>query len=143
MNFYKSLTLLIIAIVMVLSAALSGCVRKPVTMEEKYGVSVEGVRVTAAGYMLDFRYRIRDPHKAKPLVDRNNKAFLIDEKNGLTYGVPNTAKVGPLRNTTRFAEPKLDRTYFVLFGNPGKGIQPGDKVRIEIGQFRTDPIVVQ
>jgi len=31
------------------------------TMEQRYGIKVIGVHLTAAGYMLDFRFRVIDP----------------------------------------------------------------------------------
>jgi hypothetical protein len=47
--------------------------------------------------------------------------------------------IGELRQT---AAPLADRTYFVIFGNPGKLVAPGDRVSIVIGDFRADEIVV-
>lgn len=116
--------------------------QKKITMEEQWGVKVESLRTSANGHMLDFRYRIMDPDKAMPLVDRGNKPYLIDQASGKVLAVPNTAKVGPLRATVRNGKPKQDRVYFVLFGNQGL-VKPGALVTVVIGDFRAENIVVQ
>jgi hypothetical protein len=116
--------------------------KKKVNMEERWGVKIESLRTSANGHMLDFRYRIKDPEKAVHLVDRNNKAYLIDQASGKVLAVPNTAKVGPLRQTVRYGTPKPDRIYFVLFGNPGL-VKPGSQVTVVIGDFRAENLVVQ
>ena len=66
-------------------------------LEETWGVKVLGVRLTAAGHMLDFRYRICEPDKATALFDRLTKPYLVDEASGTKLAVPNPPKVGPLR----------------------------------------------
>jgi hypothetical protein len=114
-----------------------------ITMEEQWGVRIESIRTSAAGNLLDFRYRIIDPDKALPLVERKNKPYLIDQESGKTLGVPSGAKIGPLRQTVRYGKPKEDRIYFVLFGNPGGFVKPGNKVTVVIGDFRIENLVVE
>ena len=117
--------------------------QKNINMEEEWGVKVESLRISGAGNLVDFRYRIKDPDKAIPLVDRKNKPYLIDLASGKVIAVPNTAKVGPLRQTVRYGKPKDERVYFVLFGNPGGLVQPGDQVTVVIGDFRAENLVVE
>lgn len=93
--------------------------------------------------MLDFRYRVVDPQRALPLVERGVDPYLIDQESGGVVTVPNTAKVGPLRQTTKYGEPKPDRVYFILFSNPGRFIEPGSKVTVVIGDFRASDLVVE
>ena len=114
-----------------------------ISIEEKWGVRIESIRTSAAGNLLDFRYRIIDPDKALPLVERTNKPYLIDQESGKTLSVPSGAKVGPLRQTVKYGKPKEDRVYFVLFGNPGGFVKPGKKVTIVIGDFRVKDLVVE
>lgn len=116
--------------------------QKKITMEEQWGVKVESLRTSANGHLIDFRYRIIDPDKAMPLVDRKNKPYLIDQASGKVLAVPNTAKVGPLRTSVRNGKPKQDRVYFALFGNQGL-VKPGALVTVVIGDFRAENIVVQ
>jgi len=113
------------------------------SLEEKWGIRIESLRLSAAGNLLDFRYRIIDPERALPLVDRRNEAYLIDQESGTTLSVPSGAKVGPLRQTVRYGKPKQDRIYFVLFANPGGIVKAGSKVTVVIGEFTAGNLVVQ
>jgi hypothetical protein len=108
--------------------------------EETWGVQPKTIRLTGAGQFLDFRYKIIDPEKAAPVVDRKNKAYLLDQESGKVLPVPVT-KIGPMRATTR--EAKQNREYFVLFGNVNKEIKKGDKVTVVIGEFRAENMVVE
>jgi hypothetical protein len=112
-------------------------------LEERWGVEVLGVRRSAVGYMLDFRYKVIDPDKAAPLLNRKSKTFLIDEASGSTVQVPVPAKIGPLRQTIRNSKPKAGRIYMVIFANPGRFIEPGSKVTVAIGDFRAENLTVQ
>jgi hypothetical protein len=112
------------------------------TIEEQWGVKFESLRTSANGNLLDFRYRIIDPEKASYLVDRRNKAYMIDQSSGKVLSVPTTAKVGPLRQTVRYGLPKADKIYFILFGNHGL-IKPGDKVSVVIGDFKLENLTVE
>ena len=111
-------------------------------IEEQWGVKIESLRTSAAGNLLDFRFRIIDPEKASYLVDRRNKAYMIDQASGKVLSVPTTAKVGPMRQTVRYGLPKKDRIYFILFGNSHL-IKPGDKATVVIGDFKAENIVVE
>ena len=57
-------------------------------IEEQWGVKIESLRTSAAGNLLDFRFRIIDPEKASYLVDRRNKAYMIDQASGKVLSVP-------------------------------------------------------
>ena len=116
--------------------------QKEKSIEEKWGVKVESLRTSAAGNLIDFRYRIIEPEKASYLVDRRNKPYMIDQATGKVLSVPTTAKVGPLRQTVRYGLPKKDRIYFILFGNPHV-MKPGDKVTVVIGDFRVEDLVIE
>ena len=111
-------------------------------LEARYGVEIEGIRLSAGGYMLDFRYRVLDPDKAAALTDHDgeHKPYLHDQASGARLFVPAPAKVGPLQAT---GMPKPGRTYFVLFANPGRLVKPGGKVDINIGDFQARDLVVE
>jgi len=115
----------------------------PQELEEKWGVRVLGIRQSAGGYMLDFRYRIVDPEKAQPLMDRQFKPYLIHQESGAKFMVPSPPKVGPLRQTVRSGKPEAHRNYFILFTNPAKYVKPGNKVTVVIGDFRAEDLIVQ
>jgi len=111
-------------------------------VEERWGVRVESLRLSAAGNMLDFRYRILDPEKAAYLVDRRNKPYLTDQASGKVLTVPTTAKVGPMRQTLRAGLPQKDKVYFILFGNPHV-VKQGDRVTVAIGDFKAENVIVE
>ncbi len=110
-------------------------------LEEKWGVRIIGTRLTSAGYMLDFRFKVLDPGKSAPLLDPRVKAYLIDKSSGQKFFVPSTPKVGSLRQTT--LEPVSGRIYCIFFANPGKFIKPGNEVSIVIGDFESTNVVLQ
>ncbi len=107
---------------------------------KEWGVEVIGVRPSAAGYMLDFRYRVLDAEKAAELVNRKVKPYLIVEKDGSTLRVPVTSKLGPLRQSAQFA--KENRNYFMFFANPNRHVKSGDLVTVVIGDFKTEHLLV-
>ena len=107
---------------------------------EDWGVKVIGLRPSAAGYMLDFRYRILDAKKAAKLVNRKTKTYLIVEKDGSMLRVPVTSKLGPLRQSAQYA--KENRNYFMFFANPKKHVKSGDLVTVVIGDFKAEHLVV-
>ena len=100
-------------------------------LEEKWGIQIQSIRLSAAGYMLDFRYRVIDPDKAEHLFDRSIKPYLIDERTGSRFAVPNPPKVGPLRTSNK---PLADRIYFVFFANPGQFVKPGRSEERRVGK---------
>ena len=107
---------------------------------ERWGVEVLALRRAAAGHMLDFRYRVLDADKAAPLFVRQIKPYLIHQRSGKVLGVPETAKLGPLRNSNT---PQAGRIYWMFFGNPGRFVQPGDKVTVAIGDFQVADLLVE
>ncbi len=110
------------------------------SIEERWGVKVLPIRLSAEGYMLDFRYQVLDPEKAMSLFDRKIKPYLIDEASGAVLAVPEPPKVGALRNTRK---PQPDRIYFILFANPGRYVQKGKSVTVVIGDFKAEHLVVE
>jgi hypothetical protein len=113
---------------------------KPNPMAEKWGIQITSLRLTANGNMVDFRYRVLDAEKAGTLFVRQNKPYLIDQASAKVLAVPNTAKVGPLRNSNK---PKQGRIYWMFFGNTHKLVKAGSKVTIEIGDFRAENLIVE
>jgi hypothetical protein len=114
--------------------------RDKTRIKRRWGIEIVSMRRTAAGYMLDFRYRVLDAEKAKPVFERRYKPVLIHELTGARFAVPAPGKVGPLRNSNF---PQQGRIYWMAFANPGKFIEPGDRVTVVIGDFRAEHLVVQ
>lgn len=112
-------------------------------IEEKWGIRIEGLRLTAEGYMCDFRFRVIDAAKAAPLLNRKNAASLLNETTGMMIYVPAPPKVGPLRQTVKLGSPVEGRTYFIFFANPGKLIKTGTRATVAVGDFVLPGLVVQ
>ena len=109
-------------------------------MKRQWGIEIMFVRQTAAGYMLEFRYKVLDDEKAKPLFERQTKPLLTHVESGAKLVVPTPAKTGALRNSN---PPLAGHTYWMFFANPGKLVKQGEKVNIEIGDFLVEGLVVQ
>jgi len=109
-------------------------------LSNQWGIELVSMRSTAAGHMVDFRYRVLDAEKAAPLFKRQIKPYLIHQTSGKALGVPNTAKIGSLRNSNT---PQNGRTYWMFFGNHHRLVQKGDKVTVAIGEFRATDIEVK
>lgn len=108
---------------------------------EDLGIEVIAVRTTAAGSMLDFRFKVLDKEKSMPFFLKELKPHLIDERTGAVLEVPVPAKGGPMRPTSR--DPRVGVTYFMLFGNPGKFIKKGNTVTIVVGENRVEKLIVE
>ena len=112
----------------------------PSEAEINFGIRILSLRPTAAGSMLDMRFQVVDPEKARPILDKRNKAFLLDQASGKALAVPVT-KAGSWRQTT--LKPVAGRVYFVSFGNPNGLVKENGKVTVVIGEFRKNDILVQ
>ena len=112
----------------------------PLNIEEQWGVQIVGARLTANGYMIDFRYKVIDPKKAAPILDRKNQPHLIDQASQKSVKVQNMPKIGRLRQNTK--TPVAGKIYFMLFPNPGF-IKAQSKVTVVVGDFRAENILVE
>jgi hypothetical protein len=111
------------------------------TFEEKWGVQIASIRMSAAGRIVDFRYRVIDPEKAALLGDRRVQPVLIDQTSGRKLAVPVAPKIGSLRQTS--VKLTAGRIYFVLFSNSEQLIKSGSKVAVVIGDFRAENLMVE
>jgi hypothetical protein len=114
--------------------------RKNTYLKREWGIEILYVRQTAAGYMLEFRYKVVDAKKAQALFERQIKPLLTHVESGAKMVVPTPAKTGALRNSN---PPKDDHIYWMFFANPGQLVKPGEHVSIEIGEFVVKNLVVQ
>lgn len=142
--------------VLALIMLLAGCATKPgmdyspgaeetpvsPEAEAQLGIRLQGLRLSAAGYILDFRYRVVDPARAMPLLDGKIRPYLLDEASGAQLGVPDTAKLGQLRTKGR-NKVVSDQDYFILFANPGRFVQSGTRMTLVMGDLRIGNLVVR
>lgn len=121
----------------------SGADGRECTHIESLGIRTSGVHLSAAGNMLDFRYRVVDAGKAAPLFERKIRPYLLDESSGAAYGVPESPKLGQLRTTRRNSAAAEERDYHILFANPGHALQAGQKVSLVIGDTKLENLQVR
>jgi hypothetical protein len=105
-------------------------------LEERHGLQVRLIGVTAGGGMIDFRLKISDPDKARSyLQDPTHLPIILVAEDG----------------TRLLAADEMDKDIvwedggilFMLLGNSGGAIQPGQPVIIEFGDLQLDPILTQ
>lgn len=109
-------------------------------LEEQWGIKVERTMLSAGGYMVDFRFRVLDAAKARPILDRRTNPYLIDQATGAQFIVPSPPKIGQLRSGKTIREGAV---YAILFANPGKYMKSGNKVTVVVGDFQARDIVIQ
>jgi len=132
--------LLAIALVSPLKVVSQNTTTPANVLAEKWGVELLPLRLTAHDHMLDFRYRVLDADKAAALFVRKIKPRLIHQPSNKVLSVPDTAKIGPLRNSNK---PQAGRNYWMFFGNAGGLVKRGDPVTITIGDFRAENLIVE
>jgi hypothetical protein len=109
-------------------------------IEARWGVQIQSLDLTAAGYMLDLRYKVTDAAKAQPLFDRRVKPRLTDEKTGAVMAVPVPPKTGALRSVNDARE---GRIYSMFFANPAHFIARFSRVTVTVGEFSVSGLVVR
>jgi hypothetical protein len=107
------------------------------------GIRIEGLVLSSAGYMLDLRYRVVDSAKASSLMDKKIKPYLVVEATGRRIDIPDTPKLGLLRQIPKNTTVLPEREYFIMFANPGQALHSGDKVSMVIGNTRIEGLGVQ
>lgn len=107
------------------------------------GIKIHGLVLSSAGYMLDLRYRVIDVEKAAPLMDRKVKPYLLVVATGARLEIPDTPKVGMLRQMPRNNDVVKKRDYFIMFANPGHRLHEGDKVDLFVGDTRIENLSIQ
>jgi hypothetical protein len=121
------------------TSAVATAAARPVV----HGIQVQALHLSAAGAMLDFRYRVVDPVEAAPLLNGKVKVYLVDEARGAKLGVPNSPVLGSIRQTARNQYIATNHTYFIMFGNPGKAVRSGDTVTLLVGDQKFTDVRVQ
>ncbi len=111
-------------------------------LDEEWGVEVLGLRMATGGYMLDFRFRVNDVDKALPLFDSRITPYAQAAKSDVKLPVPMGNKVGSFRTTNRGRNIKAHRNYAIMFGNPDRYVEAGERVTIVVGDFRVENLLV-
>lgn len=121
------------------AAAISG-VTPESSLAERWGIEIVSIQQTAGGYMIDFRYRILDPEKAQPLLDKKVQPYLVDEASGAKFMVPSPPIVGAMRASGPVTPGKI---FYIVFANPGKYVKVGKQVTVVIGDFKAEHLTLR
>jgi hypothetical protein len=111
-------------------------------IKEKWGVEIISLSLTAANYMIDFRFNVLDVEKSKIFFDHRVKPYLLVERSHAKLPIPMAAKVGAFRATNRGKNIKPNKKYYMVFGNPDAHVKSGDKVTMVIGDFKAKHLTV-
>jgi len=106
-----------------------------------WGIEAPSVKAVESGVILRFNYRVVDPEKAKPLMDKKLDPFLISPEKGVKLVIPSMEKVGQLRQAPQKLE--TGKSYWMAFSNSGRVLKPGDRVDIVIGNFHAEGLLVE
>jgi hypothetical protein len=106
-------------------------------LAERYGVQVTLIGITAAGGVIDFRYRVVDPDKANQwLKDPKLMPDLVVEDSGAILTHPEDAM-----KETR--DVKAGEVHYMLYPNNGNVVKPGAQVSVTIGDAHFGPYTAQ
>lgn len=127
-----------VAAVLVVATASSPSAASWAAAAERVGIDQLHIRVTADGHLLDLRYRVVDPERARSLLARDSTAYIVHQRTGRRLPVPSTPKAGALRNR---GVPRAGKTYFALFANAGGIVRRGDRVTVVLGELAAQLVV--
>lgn len=123
-------------------AASASPASAPASPAESWGVEAVSLRPALGGTMLDFRYRVIDAEKARPLFDRKIKPYLFDPSTGVALGMPEDTKLGALRSSPR-NPPVAGKQYFILFANGQGTVKRHSRVSVAIGDCKLEGVIVE
>lgn len=106
------------------------------TLEDEYGVEMMLVAVTAAGGLVDVRYKIIDPVKAAKLATEEDGIMpMVYVENGDVMLMPDAHM--------RTQKLTADRMYFTLIPNAQNIVKRGNSVIVVFGDVALEPITTQ
>lgn len=108
--------------------------------DNPFGIDPVALRLTASGTMVDFRYRVVDPVRAKEFLKKGAHPYILDPSTGARLTVPIAAYIGALRQTA--IAPEAGKVYFILFGNTSRAVKAGNPVTLVMGDYRIEGLVV-
>ena len=104
--------------------------------EDRYGIRIMMIGVSAAGGLIDFRFKVLDAEKAVRLMrDPANMPALIVEDSGATLKAP--------EEMVHNLELNNGGVYFILYPNVQDAIKPGARVTVLFGDVRLEPIIAK
>jgi len=105
-------------------------------LEEKSGLRVTLIAVTAVGGMVDFRFKVMDVEKARKIL-QDGKLLPY-----LTVAGSNIS-LNPAPETLQDLKLENDLVYYILYSNTGNLVKPGTPVSVVIGDWQLEPIIAK
>ena len=106
------------------------------TLEDEYGIEILRIAVTAQGGLVDFRFKILDPDRARVLIKAPIKPpTLVAADSGLSLNSPQKI-VGSVRL-------QKDAVCFLLYPNVRTAVKAGTLVSAVFGGVRVEPVKAQ
>ena len=100
-------------------------------IEDRWGIRIEHIAVTADGGMVEFRYRVTDPEKAIDMAHDINKMPVL-------ITADNRSLINSAAAMTDKRELQAGTTYFILYRNAGGAIKSGSTVSVVFGDQRLE-----
>lgn len=129
-NMAKLMLFFVLSTIQLSAQASSYQGMKEIDLQKDWGIQPVHLRITADGYMMEFRYKVLDVDKATILSHRKDFPFLLSMKSQAKFSVPYGSTVGYLKSNRKFL--KKGKNYITMFSNINRHMLPGDKVRIQV-----------
>lgn len=105
-------------------------------IEDRWGLRVSEVRVTADGGLVDFRFFVIDPDKALGMLsDLKNAPVMIAESNGAL--INSTALMAHKHGL------RAGQTVYMLYRNTGGALKRGGFATVVFGELRLEHVPVK
>jgi hypothetical protein len=108
--------------------------------ERRYGIGELRVHSISAGASVEFRCQVLDTDKAKALKDTRTAPVMVERKTGTKLSVPAADNSG---KSPQSAAPEAGQEFWLVFGNRGKIVKPGNLVDVVIGTVHMSGLIVE
>ncbi|MBI5069290.1 MAG: hypothetical protein HZB56_13730 [Deltaproteobacteria bacterium] len=108
----------------------------PGELLDRFGISITRVGVVGGGGMVDLRFVVRDPQKARHLLEGGKAPGLLTGRGGRALEAPH-------HGAQRSVLLQKDAPCFVLYPNVRGAVRPGGQVSVTFGAVRAGPIAVR
>ncbi len=106
-------------------------------LEAIHGIRVDQVAVTAGGGLVDLRFTVLDPAKARQLLAGHAPPpRLVVQGSGMELQAPRHGAMKGIRV-------QKDATSFLLFPNTRNAVRPGTRVAVLFGDVQVEPVVAK
>jgi hypothetical protein len=108
----------------------------PAQLEDRHGIRLLQIAVTAAGGLVDLRLKILDPRKAAALLhDPSSAPRLVPDGGGRELQAPHSMTHG--------LSTRRDAVSYLLFPNVAGSVRPGTHLAVAFGEVRVAPLVAR